>query len=737
MEQATNYLNVLAHLVEIGGLINRFGSESSGDAGEMLELVCAHAAQDILGAKIFIRTVGEMPAQAGWAAPDDPFYRWLQSQAVERNQRVVMTQSAAPAAGSPPLPAVVQAAACAPLLVADRLLGGLFTMLPDRQAFTAAELLILESYANLAAQALASAQQISAGQQETARRERELRRLRRAGMLVSAKSSLKGTLEIILRMALEVMDAQYGIFRLVDESGQNLVTQAIAGDNLGKPAVEALPIDEHSIMGIVALRREPLIIPDLSQAPWRDVYYPFDHELVMRSELAVPLIGASGRLEGVLNLESPQLNAFSRQDRYVLQIFATQAVIAIQEARLLSALKEISELLLIQPLPVYHQTLVARAVDLLNVTTSQIWLRDEEALVIHASAAPGADGSRLPLEDVFIGQAVRSGQPVFCAEDCAELLPEQGRLLFAGAAGFALVMPLFSGDEEKALGAFAIAGPRSDLRDIDQAEWYKKVLNILGYYAALAIQYHTDQDTLRAVQEQKALAETFAAVGDISTNLLHSLNNKIGTIPVRVEGIQAKSRPALASDPYLASNLAEIERSAAEAIQIVQENLFHLRPIQLTPVSIAACVQEAVETVGLPSAVHLETAGLEGLPMVLAGQRRLAFVFVNLIENSLDAMGGQGLIRIEGARRENVVEIKVSDDGPGIDPALHERIFEFTYSTRASERPEKLGFGLWWVKTLIARFGGALAVESDGQHGTTFCFTLPCAQQLIEKGAHG
>ncbi|MFN2198248.1 MAG: GAF domain-containing protein [Anaerolineales bacterium] len=732
MNPVTNFLDVLAHLAEIGRQINRFGGESSAGAGETLSLLCTLAGQDLPGAQITIRPAGETPESADWAAPDDPFYRWLQLQAVEANQLVMI--HAESTADGPSLPAAVQAGACLPLLVADKLLGCMFAMLPDRQAFTATELLILESYANLAGMALASAQQINTGQQETLRRERELRRLRRAGMLVSSKSSLKGTLEIILRMALEVMDAEYGIFRLIDEGGSNLVTQAFAGDNLGKPAVEALPVDEHSIMGIVALRREPLIIPDLNEAPWRDVYYPFDHELVMRSELAVPLIGASGRLEGVLNLESPQVNAFSRQDRYVLQIFATQAVIAIQEARLLSALKEISELLLIQPLSVYHQTLVARAVDLLNVTTSQIWLREGQALALHASSAPVVHSLRLPLDGAFIGQAVRSGQPVFCAEECADLLQGTGELLPVGEAGFALAMPLFSGDDTRALGAFAIAGLRSDLRDIDQAEWYKKVLNILGYYAALAIQYRTDQDTLRAVQEQRALAETFAAVGDISTNLLHSLNNKIGTIPVRVEGIQAKSRPALASDPYLAANLAEIEHSAAEAIQIVQENLFHLRPIQLQPVAIDACVHEAVETIGLPPGIHLETEGLEGLPPVLAGQKRLAFVFVNLIENSLDAMGGQGRIRIEGRDRENVVEIKVIDDGPGIDPALHDRIFEFTYSTRASERPGKLGFGLWWVKTLIARFGGALTVESDGQHGTAFCFTLPSTQQPAEKG---
>jgi GAF domain-containing protein len=68
----------------------------------------------------------------------------------------------------------------------------------------------------------------------------------------------------------------------------------------------------------------------------------------MRAELAVPLIGAGGRLEGVLNLESPHAAAFSEADSHLLQGLATQAVIAIQEVRLLDALRDTSTRVLTQ-----------------------------------------------------------------------------------------------------------------------------------------------------------------------------------------------------------------------------------------------------------------------------------------------------------------------------------------------------------------------------------------------------
>ena len=83
-------------------------------------------------------------------------------------------------------------------------------------------------------------------------------------------------------------------------------------------------------------------------SPGLGIYYPLDYSLEMRSELAVPLIGAGGRLEGVLNLESPPIAAFSEQDSHLLQALATQAVIAIQEVRLMDALQEVADRLLVQ-----------------------------------------------------------------------------------------------------------------------------------------------------------------------------------------------------------------------------------------------------------------------------------------------------------------------------------------------------------------------------------------------------
>jgi signal transduction histidine kinase len=412
----------------------------------------------------------------------------------------------------------------------------------------------------------------------------------------------------------------------------------------------------------------------------------------MRSELAVPLINASGRLEGVLNLESPELGGFTEDDNHMLQSLATYAVTAIQEIRLLDAMQEAAQLLISQPTPRVLDRLCVMANDLLNTSSSAVWLKN----------------------DLGTLQRVSSSGPV---QDAETLFEQMG-------APHVLLIPLPGSDEQKPLGMFGAFHADPGEGRSATSEWDKKVLTCLANYAALAVQNESHQQALRASQEKHWTAETFAAVGDISANLLHNMNNKVGTIPVRVQAIQDKYEATLVNDPYLANNLSEIERSATEAMQIVQENLSHLRPIRMENVQVASRVAEALRLVHVPETVYVETHGLADLPTVNAGGQSLAFVFRNLIENAISAMNGNGSLRIEGAALPGCVEVVIRDSGPGIAPELHTQIFELNFSRNAAH-PGKLGFGLWWVKTLMTRLGGSVTVESDGQHGSTFRLRLP------------
>src|SRR5690606_17987320 len=204
--------------------------------------------------------------------------------------------------------------ACFPLIVAEQVVGVLYIYLYEERQFTPLEQLMLDNFVNQAAMAIYHTRRLAGIQRDLLRKEEELNQLRRAGLLISSRLRLEETLDSILQLALEITNAQYGIFRLLDKNGEFLVTRAVSGLMLDRPLVEKLPLDGNSIMARVARTREPLLISDLRQEPWKDIYYPLDSKIEMRSELAVPLINASGRLEGVLNLESPKLGAFSESD---------------------------------------------------------------------------------------------------------------------------------------------------------------------------------------------------------------------------------------------------------------------------------------------------------------------------------------------------------------------------------------------------------------------------------------
>ena len=731
---------ILSKLNQIGAAINQSNLDSLTELAETLNLIVETATEVVPGSSAVIYTYDEKSGkfnigsrvsskQHDESQPDDaPRANGMGITAVNKKQRILSYEMPDSKINPARAGQGAVAVACYPLIVAEEILGALYVYLHESRAFSEIELLMLDNFVNLTAMTLAATQRVTQAQQDQLRKERELRRIRRAGRLISSRTSLKDTLDVILQMALEVTDAQYGIFRLVNQAGTHLITHAFIGARLGRPATEALPINDRSIMGNVAIQRESLIISDLLEEPWKDLYYPFDRELVMRSELAVPLIGASGRLEGVLNLESPHVNAFSKQDRYILQILATQAVTAIQEVRLLTFIQEITALLLTEPLQTVQHTIVEKACELLNVQDCILWLRDENDLVAEVAFNPKITGWRIDQKDSSIGNTLLAKSDGFI-QDADQDLPENIRNSIN--YGPTLIAPIFAQGlsvENEPIGVISVHFSRDSTRDFKQIEWDINVLNILGHYAALAIQSATHQEALRLAQERHTMIEAFAAIGEIASNLLHQLNNKIGAIPVRVEGIQDKRKLIIDSDSYLRENLLEIENNATEAIEIVRENLFHLRPIRLSSVALEDTIETALSTSHFAKGIRVFYQDLNTLPKVHACPQRLPLVFNNLIDNASRVMQGQGEIHISGNTQKDKVVIRVTDTGPGIPLDIQEHIFELDYSTTSADQPGNLGFGLWWVKTLIARFGGLIYVESDGHTGTTFILELPIAE---------
>jgi len=170
------------------------------------------------------------------------------------------------------------------------------------------------------------------------------------------------------------------------------------------------------------------------------------------------------------------------------------------------------------------------------------------------------------------------------------------------------------------------------------SDWDTRLLTSLANHAAIALQQAEALEQLKAAQERQAVAETFAVLGDIAANLLHRVNNLIGVIPVRVQGVLDK-RPALQADAYVDHALHEIEDSARATMAAARESMGYLRPLRLAPTSIETCYRTACSRLNVPPNIELTSTGLESLPPVIAGEEQLRLVLFNLIENAIDALG--------------------------------------------------------------------------------------------------
>ena len=115
----------------------------------------------------------------------------------------------------------------------------------------------------------------------------------------------------------------------------------------------------------------------------------------------------------------------------------------------------------------------------------------------------------------------------------------------------------------------------------------------------------------------------------------------------------------------------------------------------------------------------------DGLPDLNADEGRIVQVLSNLIRNAIKFTPDGGRITLRADGQEGVVRFGVSDTGIGIDPALHQRIFDRYWHASAGARKRGTGLGLSIAKGIVEAHGGRLTVESATGEGSTFSFTLP------------
>ena len=428
----------------------------------------------------------------------------------------------------------IRTSACYPLLVAGQPVGALYIALHSDRRFTPEELLLLDTFVHLAAVAIYNTRQYEGLTRALERKVDELERLQQADRLISSRRNLDETLQEILKSALNLTGAEHGSFRLLDRRENVLRLRALMGDAGQPTAPETLPLDfDSGVVAWVARQRQPARIDDLHEAPWSHIYRPLTGERQMRSELAVPLLGSGGGLMGVLNVESPRLAAFDAEAQSVLSALATQATIAIQEAELLDTIEDVTERIAVRTPDAVFALLLERACDLLNAPHAAVWELDRgdpDSLVLRAYHGDFPAGYKVPVAGSLLGSAVLTRLPVVAGDLASD--PRLGRRDLAESMGWAaaLIVPLSIRDGQPR-GALACTPPRRAPSPIGTRACSPRWPTTRPSHSS----WPRPWSRSKLAEERQAVAETFAVLGDISANLLHRVNNLVGTIPVKVQ----------------------------------------------------------------------------------------------------------------------------------------------------------------------------------------------------------
>jgi signal transduction histidine kinase len=234
----------------------------------------------------------------------------------------------------------------------------------------------------------------------------------------------------------------------------------------------------------------------------------------------------------------------------------------------------------------------------------------------------------------------------------------------------------------------------------------------------LAIMLHTYREDLLS---QQARIERLSTFGQLVGSIGHELRNPLGVIESSLFILKGR----VGSDPRAEKHIQRISEQLTVANDIVTKllDMIRERPLTRTNVKLTEVVNAAASSLRWPPEVKLIQNGLEGLPEIPGDPGQLRQVFVNLLENAVQAIGPQGEVRIRGIVDGRSVEVTVEDTGPGVDVSIRNRLFEPLVTTKT----KGIGLGLALVKRIVERHGGFIAYGTGGEGGARFAVRLPTA----------
>jgi signal transduction histidine kinase len=574
-------------------------------------------------------------------------------------------------------------------------------------------------------------------------------------VISSSPTDIQPVLDTVAESAARLCEAQdASIFRRADD---RLVLVARHGPIPFGPVGESttLPLVEGTVNGRSVLEARTVHVADLQAEAGN---YPegsaFARQYGHRTTLSVPLM-REGVAIGSISLRRSEAKPFTDQRIALLETFADQAVIAIENVRLfreleartadltrsvgeLRALGEVGQAVSSTlDLETVLTTIVSRAVELAATEGGAIYEYDDAAELFRLRADHGlATGLVAARQEIgirkgegAIGRLAVTHEPIQItdiADEGAYASPLRGALLGAGIRSL-LAVPLLR--EDRLIGGLVVNRKQP-------GEFAPEVIALLETFAtqsALAIQnarlFAEIADKSRQLEAASQHKSEFLA--NMSHELRTPLNAVIGFSEVLLQqmfgALNAKQ------DEYVKDISASGEHLLALINDILDLSKIEAGHMELTPAPfhLPTALDNAVILVKERAARHGITIQVNidpGLGEVVGDERKVKQVVLNLLSNAVKFTSEGGRISLKAWLTDGAAEIAVTDTGVGIAPEDQAAIFEEFRQVGSDERRrEGTGLGLTLAKKFIELHGGRIWVDSELERGSTFTFTLPVA----------
>lgn len=248
---------------------------------------------------------------------------------------------------------------------------------------------------------------------------------------------------------------------------------------------------------------------------------------------------------------------------------------------------------------------------------------------------------------------------------------------------------------------------------------------------------------LEKSHQELAQAAKLAAIGQLAAGVAHEINNPITSV-LSLASHLTEGKGGATLDPRHRASLRLMAQQAERVAKIVQNLLTFARKSQLEMSRVN--VRELLDTATALAEYRLKNTPIRlryemetGLPHILGDPGRLTEVLINLLNNAIDAMPGEGTILVRALASENGngggVRLEVVDTGCGIQPEELPRIFDPFFTTKEPGRGTGLGLSI--SHGIVRDHGGRIWVESRPGVGTTVVIDLPkevSQHEIVDPG---